>query len=398
MTRPRVGIFAGFWPSERMDNAGSVLVRHRANELQRSAEVTMFVPATVRVSPHALGVDPRVNIVKLDMPDQDSLSWRSLASPTRVVTGQLSPGPGVIGRWKNEIAKHAGCFDAVEVHWSQFFGLVPVLRRVLPETVLVAYAHDVMVQSLTRRSRINRSTKSRLTALVTAAVARRREPSLLNRYDKVATFSHKDAGLLRSLGVGVPIAVEQLYFDLPSAAASLDGKRVLFTGAMFREENDQAARWLLRSIWPLISAKTPEAELVIAGAGPSPELVALAQAYPNVTITGFVEDLSVVYRSAAVVVAPLTTGAGIKLKVIEALASGLPVVATPVAAEGFPEDLFVAVTSEADSFARGVSRLLDNDEERRRMSALGRAWAEQARRQLASDIEDSLHFYCRAMM
>jgi glycosyltransferase involved in cell wall biosynthesis len=390
---PRIAVLAGFWPAVRLDNAGSMLIRHRVNEMHSRAHVTLIVREQAGVPPYQLGVDGGVRVVALRTPGTAS---RLISAVRKIVTGDLGLGRPVSRAWIQQLTQHAGEFDAIEVHWSQHFGLVDELRRVFPGIHLVAYAHDVMTQSLQRRAERAPGRGSRFVAGVAARRARVREPRLLNRFDRVVTFSDKDRLLLEGLGVTVPITVEQLYFDLPSSVSTTDAPRVLFAGALQRRENAEATSWLITHIWPAVRTQVPDAQLIIAGANPSAALRDVAGRASGISVTGYVEDLMAVYRTASLFVAPLLTGAGVKLKVIDAWANGLPVVATVVGAEGLPAELFGAVTDDPKEFADRVAGLLADEPARRRLQHVGRAWAQSAHDRLAADVTASLESYRRA--
>ena len=105
----------------------------------------------------------------------------------------------------------------------------------------------------------------------------------------------------------------------------------MFVGALDRVENGESILWFIKKVWHKIIAEVPEAKLVVVGAHPSQELQALAG--KDILITGFVEDLLPYYKEASVFMAPILTGAGVKFKVLQALAFGLPVVTTAVGAD-----------------------------------------------------------------
>ena len=93
--------------------------------------------------------------------------------------------------------------------------------------------------------------------------------------------------------------------------------------------------WFLDHVWPRIQLECPASRFVVAGAQPPPEL--RDRAGTAVVVTGWVDDLGSLYAEADVFVAPLILGAGLKFKVPQAMVYGLPVVATPIAAEGIVE-------------------------------------------------------------
>ncbi len=108
---------------------------------------------------------------------------------------------------------------------------------------------------------------------------------------------------------------------------------IAFTGAMNYRPNIDAAVFLIEEVFPLVQKAHPEAELLIVGHSPVPALVAAGNR-PGVTVTGFVDDVRPYLERAAVFAAPLRFGAGIQNKVLEAMAMEVPVVASPLAADG----------------------------------------------------------------
>jgi glycosyltransferase involved in cell wall biosynthesis len=158
--------------------------------------------------------------------------------------------------------------------------------------------------------------------------------------------------------------------------ASAAPSDVFFVGALHRPENHVGIAWFLDSVWPLVTARRPGATLVIAGANPPQSL--LDRQSNSVTVTGFVPELAPYYASTSVFVAPLLSGAGLKFKVAQAMLHSLPVVTTPIGAEGFEEpggDLFPAVTDDPAVMADAIARLLDEPELRARFGKRGREWA-----------------------
>jgi glycosyltransferase involved in cell wall biosynthesis len=111
------------------------------------------------------------------------------------------------------------------------------------------------------------------------------------------------------------------------------GHTIVFTGAMNYRPNVDAALFLVREIFPLVREAVPDAELRIVGRDPVPELVRAGET-PGIDVTGLVDDMRLYLEEAAVFAAPIRFGAGIQNKVLEALAMGLPTVASSIAADG----------------------------------------------------------------
>ena len=158
----------------------------------------------------------------------------------------------------------------------------------------------------------------------------------------------------------------------PSAAAS---GRLLFVGLMSYGPNRDAATWFVRDIFPGIIAPDGLPEIDIVGRDAQADIVALQFPGSRVSIRGFVPDLRSVYESASVVVCPIRTGSGTRLKVLEALSYGKAVVATTEAASGIrlrPGVDFLAADSASD-FAGACTRLLADPDLRASLGRSGRA-------------------------
>lgn len=138
---------------------------------------------------------------------------------------------------------------------------------------------------------------------------------------------------------------------------------VLFCGHFRHNPNVDAVLYLAREIWPLVKAGRPDATLTLLGGSPPEEVAALAK-IPGVEVPGWVDDLRPYYNRERVALVPLRFGSGIKAKIIEAVACGLPTVTTPIGAEGLTLEPGVDYYVEDDSKAL-AARTVDllNDEE-----------------------------------
>jgi glycosyltransferase involved in cell wall biosynthesis len=152
---------------------------------------------------------------------------------------------------------------------------------------------------------------------------------------------------------------------------------IVISGVMSTYTNVDAASWFAREIFPRVRRELPEAKFWIVGRQPQRAVRALGQA-PGVVVTGEVPDVYEWLVKAQVGVAPLRIGAGMQNKVVQAMASELPVVATPIANEGIGaepgRDLLIGADDEA--FAAHVVRLLRDEELRMRVGRAARSFVE----------------------
>ncbi|HEY9063664.1 MAG TPA: glycosyltransferase [Burkholderiaceae bacterium] len=156
------------------------------------------------------------------------------------------------------------------------------------------------------------------------------------------------------------------YFDMrPAIAPNLPAQRrdLVFVAGFAHPPNIDAACWFCAEVMPLLLAEHPDLKLWLVGSSPSDAVKALSG--PNVEVTGFVSDLRLAdhYARARVAVAPLRFGAGVKSKVIEAIANGVPTVTTSVGYQGMPEvtDLLAPADNPTD-LAVTIARLLRDDD------------------------------------
>jgi sugar transferase (PEP-CTERM/EpsH1 system associated) len=169
----------------------------------------------------------------------------------------------------------------------------------------------------------------------------------------------------------IPNGVDSTYFaPLPRSDRSA---RVIFVGRMDYFPNVDGAVYFARAIFPILRRNVPTAEFWIVGSNPGSEVQSLGTV-PGITITGHVKDVRPYLAGSAVAVAPLRIARGTQNKILEAMAMGIPVVATSQASKGIDaaagHDLLVADQPEA--FAREVTRLLENAHLRNDLSLAGR--------------------------
>lgn len=162
----------------------------------------------------------------------------------------------------------------------------------------------------------------------------------------------------------------------PAAAKELeaDPPQVLFTGLMDWEPNVAAVEFFVTQIWPQIRQAVPNAQFVVAGRNPASRVRRLAESTPGMTLVPNPAEMREWFERAAVFACPLRTGGGTRIKILEAMAAGTPVVSTAVGCEGLNlrSGEHILVQDVPADFAAAVIWLLRNPEIRRRIGAAGR--------------------------
>jgi len=202
------------------------------------------------------------------------------------------------------------------------------------------------------------------------------------RFDLVQVFSRRDAEAIASLA---PEAMPRVRVDpfglvLPPAAdpAREAAGTILFVGAFHHPPNRDAALWLAREILPTVRERAPGARLRIVGSAPPPEVLALAG--DGVEVVADAPSVVPHLEEAAVVMAPVRTGGGMRMKVLQAMAAGKAVVTTSRGTEGytgFGEEPPLAVADDEAGIAAATAALLADDAERRRLGERAREFAER---------------------
>ena len=210
---------------------------------------------------------------------------------------------------------------------------------------------------------------------------RRVEKKLLRKSPHIIFVSCRDREAIlgpEAQAQVITLGVDQQYWKRRTSRASQNC--LAFTGVMNYGPNEDAAFFLMQNILPEVKRSIPHPEVLIVGRDPTSALVHEAQRHPEVHVTGFVDDVRPYLERATIFVAPLRFGSGVQNKVLEAMAMQLPVVTTPMVAEGLRIDPEVKppvrVAANEAEFAEAIVSLLHNPEERARLAIEGRRYVE----------------------
>ena len=195
------------------------------------------------------------------------------------------------------------------------------------------------------------------------------------------TITEEDAQRVRHLAPDAQVSVSPAGVDLerysPRPMSEEEGT-VVFVGALDWPPNIDGIRWFRTKIWSRIAQAVPTARWIVVGKTPPPDILHWPEEDRNIHVTGFVEDVRPYLHSASVVIVPLRSGGGMRLKILEAMAAGKAVVSTPMGVEGIParagEEIVLANPDR--SFGVEVIRLLQDSAERKRIAKAARTLAE----------------------
>ncbi len=307
-----------------------------ARALGRKAEVT-------HVSFHERGAAP---LSASDLPfcrKVLSLPKPKGYSPVKVLRGILGRWPlPVVNYTTPEMARQLGSlvtgaqFDIIHLDSIHMAAYVPRLRR-QTKALFVYDWHNIESELMFRYGQNVSSSLRKVYAKLTGKRLERLERMILHDGSNHIVCSRREQIQLAAIAPEARIEVIGNGVDAESFA-SLTGDatrrdRILFVGSMNYHANVEGAQYFVRAIWPAMHAQFPQWRLTLVGSNPAPGVLALAEA-PGVEVTGTVPDVRPYYQEAIASIVPLHTGGGTRLKILEAMAAGVPVVSTSIGAEG----------------------------------------------------------------
>jgi glycosyltransferase involved in cell wall biosynthesis len=268
------------------------------------------------------------------------------------------------------LRRQADCFDVVYLHRvsiaTRYLGLA---RRYMPRARILYSVADLHHVRLERQAAV----EARPELLAVSRRVRLEESVAAWSADAVITHSAEEA---ETLGRLVPEAtVYRVPWQVPERTASAPFSAragVAFVGSYAHTPNVDAACWLVEAVMPLVWQTDPDIECLLVGSD-MPEAIRIL-ARPGVLVLSHVAELGDLFDRVRLTVAPLRYGAGIKGKVLESFASGVPCVMSPIAAEGMglPESLLALVGEDASALAALICRLHRDADAHRKAARAGR--------------------------
>jgi sugar transferase (PEP-CTERM/EpsH1 system associated) len=269
-------------------------------------------------------------------------------------------------------------FDIVQIEHGNMAMYLETLPSALHDRT-VWMLHDVDFSKYDRISRIERKLARKLRLRLHSYMMQRWKPCYAERFGRCITVSESDKKLLitnnPSLQVGVvPNGVDtSAYQPLPEENTP---PALIFIGNMGYRPNVDAVLYFFQDVLPEVRRVIPEVEMWIVGINSGPEIRRLSG--DNVIVTGKVDDVRPYYSRSKVCVVPLRAGGGTRLKILEAMALGRPVVSTAIGCEGLDvidgEHLFIADNHE--QFVKKTVLLLTDEALRQRITSNARRLVE----------------------
>jgi glycosyltransferase involved in cell wall biosynthesis len=249
--------------------------------------------------------------------------------------------------------------------------------------VCALFEHDVYFQSVRRALPFLRSSIARMKARFEYLRAIRFELKVLPRCDHIQVCTEENKRYLDSflpalaprIDAGMRAGIDTGLYAFPGGPRN--PYTMLFLGSFRHTPNQVALDWFARSVLPLIVKALPQTRLLVAGSDPPPRH-AFADPANAIDLLGFVDDIQPLFASCALFVCPIRSGSGVRVKLLEAFASGIPVVSTYLGAEGLArvDGEFCSLADDAEGFAAKAIQLLKDSEIAGQMAARARTEVE----------------------
>jgi glycosyltransferase involved in cell wall biosynthesis len=262
-------------------------------------------------------------------------------TPAKIVRGLLGRHPLPLVNYTSAAMKaalaalvDAEAFDLVHLESIHMAAYESTLRRT--GAPMVYDWHNIESEAMRRYGANAPSPAHQLYASLTAGRLRALEREILRTAAGHIVCSERERETLLGVAPGARIATIENGADPRSFQETqrpAERRRILFVGWMAYHANVKAAVDFTRAVWPGIRERFPGWRLTLAGRDPAPAVLAL-RGQANVEVTGTVEDIRPYYGEAIAAIVPLHSGGGTRLKILEAMAAGVPVVSTPLGAEG----------------------------------------------------------------
>lgn len=376
--RPRLLVVAPTYPYPLV-SGGKQRIYHILRRLSQSFAVTLLTLAEPGddTPAHRQALQFLDDLITVPIAQQRwSQAWRLLRNAHRRLSGVPAE---VLVKYSAAMAHTlqrlitTRQFDIVQFEYLQTAQyLAPVAEAGLP-TVLVA--HDICTVTQQRRAKTERGIAGWLWSHEASAM-QAYEHAIWPQVSRIVAVSEVDAQYIRSHLSTVPVQVVPNGVDTTYATPHPESgtPEIVFVGWMRHAPNRDALTWLLNEIWPRICASHPDVRLKVIGKAMPCHLAKQLARSPRVDYLGYLEDVREAVGRAWVSVVPLRVGSGSRLKILESMALGTPVVTTTVGCEGIDAKPggHAVFADDATAFSAAVLKLLADADQRHALAARAR--------------------------
>jgi len=346
MTKKEILFISPFVPYDKVPHAGGKIHTYYLKQFQSDDEFNIKLISIAeeneiqKVDLDQYNINYDIAIKKMDFIERAKrglLNFSSKFNPYDKTGGMVS---GYIKKTIiNKIKKLSNLGyipDIIILEWTEVALLVTEVKKIFPNAKTVLIEHDVTFLGYQRKYQIEESKVKRYVKKVKFKNEYDSELKSLLEGDLVLTFNYKDRDILVSNGISKNKVhvIPPFFMNLNMVHKKNNSKQLLFFGAMSRVENYDSCIWFIENVFNKLLSIDKEFTFVICGGNPNKKL--LKYASENIIITGYVDSVEEYFRNSMCLVAPLLLGAGIKIKILEGLSSGIPVLTNEIGIEGIP--------------------------------------------------------------
>jgi sugar transferase (PEP-CTERM/EpsH1 system associated) len=354
---------------------GGMLQRafHLVRELASRDEVKLLCFNQRALLPTQTAVESALGVLRqfvdvvdvLDIPSNTRRFGRQ-----RLAAGSYLRGRSYTVEWLRSTAYARAVSSAIRQHSPDLvhFDTISLaqFRELAGDRPCVLNHHNIESMMMQRRADVEQHPLKRHYFATEGRRLREYEQKLAPAFDLHLTCSELDAQRLREIApdvktAEVPNGVDLDYFRPAPGATAEEARSLIFAGGLNWYPNVSAVKFLVNKVWPLVRSEFADAKLTIIGRSP-PQWLKDAAVDPRLQVLGFVDDVRPYMDKASVYVCPIFDGGGTKLKVLDAMAMGKPLVANPIAVEGIeaePHKHWIPA-NEPHEFAAAIARLFDD--------------------------------------
>jgi len=266
--------------------------------------------------------------------------------------------------FSNELVKllNEKTFDVIQLEGLYLCPYIPVIRKY--SKALISYrAHNIEYEIWERTATLSEGFRSKYLRNLSKRI-KRFEESYLNSYDLLVPITDRDGIILDKLGNSKPRHTSQTGIDFASlvpTARKLEFPSLFHIGALDWAPNQEGLIWFFNQCWPKIHLQNPELKFYLAGRN-APEWFERIIKLDGVVYLGEINDAYDFINSKAVMVVPLFSGSGMRIKIIEGMALGKPIVTTTIGTEGIPTEngKNILIANDVDSFVEAINQLIND--------------------------------------
>ena len=257
--------------------------------------------------------------------------------------------------------------NSYDMIWFDTISLVQYnLTTKIDNSFTILNHHNIESDMMFRRAGKEKNILKKIYYLIEAYKLKNYERNKVCNFDINVTCSPLDSKRIEHISPGIvtrviPNGVDTKFF-LPNSTVIADPYSLVFIGGMSWYPNREAMLFFARQIWPLLKERIPSIKMNVVGECPPQELLELAKLDSNFHVHGFVDDVKKYFNEAGIYVCPISDGGGTKLKILDALAMGKPIVANPVACEGIDviNGKNVSFAEKPEDYVNKICELADN--------------------------------------